>query len=200
MYNLNQINTNINESFVNISSIYYINDIYTNGFFTNYLYILGYLAIIFSILVITSKNPIISVLYLIALFLTISSYLIMSGLVFIGISYLLVYIGAISMLFLFILMLIDIRISELQVNTKNSIFLSFLIGSIFIYILSKIINIEILETDIYFTSFNNWEGFITNRIDIMSIGNVLYTNYSIWIIITSILLLLAMVGAIVINI
>ena len=200
MYNLNQINTNINESFVNINSVYYINDICTNGFFTSYLYVLGYLAVIFSILVITSKNPIISVLYLIALFLTISSYLIMSGLVFIGISYLLVYIGAISMLFLFILMLIDIRISELQVNTKNSIFLSFLIGSIFIYILSKIINIEILETDIYFTSFNNWEGFITNRIDIMSIGNVLYTNYSIWIIITSILLLLAMVGAIVINI
>lgn len=155
MYNLNQINTNINESFVNISSLHYINDIYTNGFFTSYLYILGYLSIIFSILVITSKNPIISVLYLIALFLTISSYLIMSGLVFIGISYLLVYIGAISMLFLFILMLIDIRISELQVNTRNSIFLSFLIGSIFIYILSKIINIEILETDIYFTSFNN---------------------------------------------
>ena len=200
MYNLNQINTNISESIVNINSVYYINDIYTNGFFTSYLYILGYLAVIFSILVITSKNPIISVLYLIALFLTISSYLIMSGLVFIGISYLLVYIGAISMLFLFILMLIDIRISELQVNTKNSIFLSFLIGSIFIYILSKIINIEVLETDIYFTSFNNWEGFITNRIDIMSIGNVLYTNYSIWLIITSILLLLAMVGAIVINI
>jgi len=200
MYNLNQINININESFVNINSVYYINDIYTNGFFTSYLYVLGYLAIIFSILVITSKNPIISVLYLIALFLTISSYLIMSGLVFIGISYLLVYIGAISMLFLFILMLIDIRISELQVNTKNSIFLSFLIGSIFIYVLSKIINIEILETNIYFTSFNNWEGFITNRIDIMSIGNVLYTNYSIWLIITSILLLLAMVGAIVINI
>jgi len=199
MYNLIQINANINESFVNINSVYYINDIYTNGFFTNYLYILGYLSIIFSILVITSKNPIISVLYLIALFLSISSYLIMSGLVFIGISYLLVYIGAISMLFLFILMLIDIRISELQVNTKNSLFLSFLIGSIFIFILNKIINIDILDTDIYFTSFNSWEGFITNKIDIMSIGNVLYTNYSIWLIITSILLLLAMVGAIVIN-
>ena len=155
MYNLIQINTNINEFFVNINSIYYINDIYTNGFFIGYLYILGYLAIIFSILVITSKNPIISVLYLIALFLTISSYLIMSGLVFIGISYLLVYIGAISMLFLFILMLIDIRISELQVNTKNSLFLAFLIGSIFIFIISKIVDIEILETNVYFTNFNN---------------------------------------------
>jgi NADH-ubiquinone oxidoreductase chain 6 len=156
MYNLIQINSQFNKSFFeNLDSIYYINDIYTNGFFTNYLYMLGYLAIIFSILVITSKNPVVSVLYLIALFLSISSYLIMAGLVFIGISYLLVYIGAISMLFLFILMLIDIRISELQVNTRNSLFLAFLIGGLFIYIMSKIINIELLDTDIYITNFNN---------------------------------------------
>jgi NADH-ubiquinone oxidoreductase chain 6 len=65
--------------------------------------------------------------------------------------------------------------------------------------MSKIINIELLDTDIYITNFNNWEGFIINRIDIMSIGNVLYTNYAIWIIMTSVILLLAMVGAIVIN-
>ena len=200
MKSLSQVVLNNYESFSNIDSVYYINDIYTNGFFVNYLDILGYLAIIFSILVITAKNPIISVLYLIALFLAISSYLIMVGLVFIGISYLLVYIGAISMLFLFILMLIDIRISELQTNTRNSLFLAFLIGSIFIIIVTKTINIELMGNEIYFVNSNNWEGFIINRIDIMSIGNVLYTNYSIWLIITSVLLLLAMVGAIVINI
>ena len=199
MKSLSQVVLNNYESFSNIDSVYYINDIYTNGFFVNYLDILGYLAIIFSILVITAKNPIISVLYLIALFLAISSYLIMVGLVFIGISYLLVYIGAISMLFLFILMLIDIRISELQTNTRNSLFLAFLIGSIFIIIVTKTINIELMGNEIYFVNSNNWEGFIINRIDIMSIGNVLYTNYSIWLIITSVLLLLAMVGAIVIN-
>jgi NADH-ubiquinone oxidoreductase chain 6 len=178
MYNLLELSIE-NSLIVNTSSIYYIKDIYTSGFITNYVYILGCLAIIFSILVITAKNPIISVLYLIALFLCISSYLIMVGLVFIGISYLLVYIGAISMLFLFILMLIDIRISELQINTKNSLFLAFLIGTLFIYILNNVLNIELLGTDIYYTNFNNWEGFILNRIDIVSIGNVLYTNYSI---------------------
>jgi NADH-ubiquinone oxidoreductase chain 6 len=196
MYKLIELNSNITQ---NLDSMYYINDIYTSGFYTSSLYILSSLAIIFSILVITARNPIISVLYLIALFLSISSYLIMVGLVFIGISYLLVYIGAISMLFLFILMLIDIRISELQVNTRNSLFLAFLIGTIFIYIMNNIVNIELIESDIYFTSLNNWEGYIANRIDIINIGNVLYTNYSIWIIITSVLLLLAMVGAIVIN-
>jgi NADH-ubiquinone oxidoreductase chain 6 len=47
---------------------------------------------------------------------------------------------------------------------------------------------------------NNWDGFIVDNYDIISIGNVLYTNFSIWLIISSLILLLAMVGAIIINI
>src|ERR1700710_1187413 len=102
----------------NIYFIIPLVDNYTNGFYNSFL----------SILTIISKNPVLSILFLISLFLSISIYLILIGLVFIGISYLLVYIGAVSMLFLFILMLIDIRISELHVQTNNSLFLAFLIG------------------------------------------------------------------------
>jgi NADH-ubiquinone oxidoreductase chain 6 len=47
---------------------------------------------------------------------------------------------------------------------------------------------------------NSWEGFISENYDIMSIGNLLYSNYSIWLILVSLILLLAMVGAIIINI
>jgi NADH-ubiquinone oxidoreductase chain 6 len=58
---------------------------------------------------------------LIGLFGTIAVYLILTGLNFIGFSYLIVYIGAVSILFLFILMLINIRTSELLSNNVNSI-------------------------------------------------------------------------------
>jgi NADH-ubiquinone oxidoreductase chain 6 len=78
-------------------------------------------AVLFCVLVVVSKNPIVSVLFLIGLFLTISCSLITTGLNFIGLSYLLVYIGAVSILFLFILMLINVRISELFIDTLNSI-------------------------------------------------------------------------------
>src|SRR5689334_17676118 len=98
------------------NSLIIINDIYTNGFSIYSIEMLALLSVISSILVITNKNPIISVLFLIALFMVISIYLIIIGLNFIGISYILVYIGAISMLFLFILMLLDIRISELHID------------------------------------------------------------------------------------
>jgi NADH-ubiquinone oxidoreductase chain 6 len=116
-----------------MKSLFLINEIYTNGSIPNVLDIISLIAILCGILVIISKNPIISVLFLIGLFAGISSYLIILGLTFIGLSYLVVYIGAISILFLFILMLINIRISELQGNTNNSILLSILIGILFSY-------------------------------------------------------------------
>lgn len=94
----------------------------------DYLTLFSILSIICSILVIINKNPIVSVLFLICLFVLISAYLILLGMNFIGISYLLVYIGAVSILFLFILMLINIRISEIQTETSNSLPLAIIIS------------------------------------------------------------------------
>src|SRR3954469_13500702 len=105
---------------------------YTNGYTDEFLDLFSLFSILCGIFVIISKNPIISVLFLIGLFLSIAGYLIMLGVTFIGLSYLLVYVGAVSILFLFILMLINIRISELLGNTNNSLPLGIII-SIFIY-------------------------------------------------------------------
>src|SRR5246500_4881307 len=103
------------------------------GFFVIFLDLIIVLSIFFSILIIISKNPIVSVLHLIILFISISCYLIFLGINFIGLSYLLVYVGAVSILFLFILMLINIRISELLSNTSNSIPLAIIIAIAFNY-------------------------------------------------------------------
>jgi NADH-ubiquinone oxidoreductase chain 6 len=101
--------------------LYIVNEMTFNGYNAINLDLLYIIAILLGILVIISKNPIVSVLFLIGLFLTISAYLILTGLNFIGLSYLLVYIGAVSILFLFVLMLINIRISELFIDSANSI-------------------------------------------------------------------------------
>src|ERR1700761_325739 len=85
----------------------------SSGYNPLILVLLSFGSIFFGISVIISKNPIVSVLFLIILFCTVSSYLILVGMHFIGLSYLLVYVGAISILFLFILMLINVRVSEL---------------------------------------------------------------------------------------
>ena len=184
-------------------NIYFIHD-QSYGFFTIFLDIIIILSIFSGILIIISKNPIVSVLHLIMLFSCISCYLIFLGIHFIGLSYLLVYVGAVSILFLFILMLINIRVSELISNTNNNIPLAILV------ILALFIPYNNLSTgtktnyyylaDIFFVSSNNWDSNLVDILDITSIGNVMYTNYSIWLLITSIILLLAMVGSIVITI
>nr|AWL21280.1 NADH dehydrogenase subunit 6 [Gamarada debralockiae] len=194
-------------------------------------------AILSGILVIKSKNPIVSVLFLFCLFLSISSYLLILGLNFIGLSYLLVYVGAVSILFLFFFMLINVRISELLSNTSNSIPLGIIITISFNYPVYQVLPYSIAAFNSYTVDLNNtlndmwynnysdylnkffrlsgidldngeisfvsskiWDGNLSETSHITSIGNIMYTSYSIWLIITSIILLLAMVGAIVITI
>lgn len=200
-----------------MTNLYVLYEIYY-GFSLGFLDLLAIISIFLGIFIIVTKNPIISVLFLILLFSSISCYLIFLGMKFIGISYLLVYVGAVSILFLFILMLINIRVSELISDTNNNIplaiitiiafFIPFssvlpdtknrfsLFGIEFNKLLQDITNTKQIS---YVTS-KNWDGNLVDTTDIISIGNIMYTSYSIWLLITSIILLLAMVGSIVITI
>src|ERR1700753_4265475 len=119
--------------------LYILKEMVFNGYKDIFLDFLYVISIICGILVIISKNPIVSVLYLIGLFLSISCYLILLGLNFIGLSYLLVYIGAVSILFLFILMLINVRVSELLNDTSKSIPLAVIICISISYTVNQIL-------------------------------------------------------------
>ena len=83
-------------------NLFILNETFTNGLNYNMINIMTFTSILCGIFVIISKNPIVSVLFLIGLFLNIAGYLMMLGMNFIGLSYLLVYVGAVSILFLFI--------------------------------------------------------------------------------------------------
>lgn len=195
---------------------YLISDSF-NGFSIGFLDAITIVSLFSGIFIIITKNPIVSVLYLILLFSSVSCYLIFIGIKFIGISYLLVYVGAVSILFLFILMLINIRVSELISDTNNNIPLAILAILAFFIPFSNLLpdtksnlnenSFGLIDSitnregkQISYVSSNNWDGNIVDITDIISIGNIMYTSYSIWLIITSIILLLAMVGSIVITI
>ena len=110
------------------------------------LNLLALTAILSSILVITSKNPVISVLYLISVFINAAGYLILLGIGFIGIAYILVYIGAITVLFLFVIMMINIKLVDiLEVGreyTKN-LPLALSIGFIFLFEILSVTSKEV---------------------------------------------------------
>src|SRR4051812_40138356 len=136
---------------MNVISLAMVNDIFSINYTIGQLNILIAISIIGGVLVITSTNPIVSIFFLILVFACISLYLISIGLTFIGLAYLLVYIGAVSILFLFILMLINIRASELQNNSITSIPLAIIILFVFNYIISEVyLNTSI---SVYFLDF-----------------------------------------------
>jgi NADH-ubiquinone oxidoreductase chain 6 len=199
-----------------MNSIFIINETFTNGYRIEMLDIISIVSIISGIFVIISKNPIVSVLFLIGLFLSISSYLIILGINFIGLSYLLVYVGAVSILFLFILMLINVRISELLSDASNSIPLAIIIALAFNYPVYKILPYSIIAFNSYTIDINNifntifynnygdllnkivylntnrqydgevlfitskiWDGNLAETSHITTIGNIMYTSYSI---------------------
>lgn len=182
-----------------------------NGYNIVFLDAIALLSVVFGILIIVTKNPVFSVLFLILLFSHISLYLIFISLVFLGLSYLLVYVGAVSILFLFILMLINIRVSELISDTNNNIPLAIVVLLSFYIPLIRILpdsgkmntyfyNSDSKNTQVSYVSSKSWDSNLVDITDITSIGNVMYTSHFIWLIITSIILLLAMVGSILITI
>jgi NADH-ubiquinone oxidoreductase chain 6 len=123
--------------------------LHINEFYNFSIILLQILIVLSGILTIINKNPIVSILYLIGLFLSISLYLIILDITFVGISYLLVYIGAVSILFLFILMLIDIRISELHENNNNNVYLGIILSTVFYSIFYNNISIVFINEYIY---------------------------------------------------
>jgi NADH-ubiquinone oxidoreductase chain 6 len=206
-----------------VNNILIIIDNLTNGFKFEIISFIYLFSIIFGIFIIISRNPVISVLYLIGLFVSLSIILILIGFNFIGLSYILVYVGAVSILFLFILMLINIRISELLSETNNDIPLAILTLMLFFYIIGGILPINSLDNKTYskivdifeiyniqpsFSTYENivyissktWDNLLVEISHISAIGNIIYTNYAIWLIIVSVILLLAMVGSIVITV
>jgi NADH-ubiquinone oxidoreductase chain 6 len=109
---------------------------------TIFVNMLAFATLLSSVFSITSKNPVISVIFLITTFVSGAGYLILIGINFVGISYIIVYVGAIAVLFLFVIMMINIKLTDILETgsqyTKN-LPLAIAIGSLFIYIIYSII-------------------------------------------------------------
>lgn len=207
--------------------MFLLEDISNAGIDEKLLGLISIFAIVSGILVIINKNPVKSVLFLIALFFTISLYLFGLNISFIALAYLLVYVGAVSILFLFILMLINVRVSELSTDNNNSTPLSIIIITIFsIAFYSKSLftissenvalllinnnNGENLIANLFFVKETNdkvflvfsciWDNILNEMSHITSLGNVIYTSYSLGILIIGLILLLSMIGAISITV
>ena len=209
--------------------------------------LLAFGAILPSVLVITSKNPVIAVIFLISLFVNAAGYLIFSGVGFIGLTYIILYVGAITVLFLFVIMMINIKLTDILETGKTytqNLPLGLSVGLLFIYEFASMTvqlpSQSLLSASEYFyslpayiiTYFNTLVSGNSNKLDlnydinifpnshsivetafnpnifdqsiinftqIQAIGQGLYTYGAFWLILLSIILLLAMVSPIFIS-
>jgi len=156
-----------------------------------------FISLISSIFVITSINPVHSVLWLVFVFINTSTIIIYSGIEFLGILFIIIYVGAIAVLFLFVIMMLNIKVSikESLLQQKIPLVLFTIITFTYLFIVSTkpLLLQQLISNELHWFLIKSP---ITN---IEAIGNVLYTIYFDLFIVVGIALLLAMVGAIMLT-
>lgn len=154
----------------------------------------------FSVLVIISKNPVHSILALVLLFFNAAGLLILLGVEFLGMLFLIVYIGAIAVLFLFVVMMLNIKTTTINFLMFDY-FLLLLFNLIFFVFCTLNINVNFLNLDglfynFYFNPIVLWHLNVKLFDNIFVLGYVLYTFYFYLFLLCGIILLISMLGAI----
>ena len=167
---------------------------------TIFFYIFSLIAIVSAIMVIVSKNTVHSVFFLILDFISISCLFIMIGAEFLGMIMLIVYVGAVAVLFLFVVMMLNVAQQNdvlFQTPTRYSHLPIGLIVSLVIFFeLIIVVGGWKYKPDLLSVNSINIDQNITNT---HLIGNILYTEYIHLFQLSGMILLVAMIGAIVLT-
>ena len=165
-----------------------------------FFYLFSFIAIISAIMVTAARNTVHSVFFLILDFISISCLFIMIGAEFLGMIMLIVYVGAVAVLFLFVVMMLNVAQQKNQwfTSSKNSshIPVGLLVSLIIFFELIIVVGGWKYKPDLLSSSTISISETITNT---HSLGNVLYTDYIHLFQLSGMILLVAMIGAIVLT-
>ena len=165
-----------------------------------FFYTFSFIAIVSAIMVIASKNTVHSVFFLILDFISISCLFIMIGAEFLGMIMLIVYVGAVAVLFLFVVMMLNVAQQKNQwfisEDSSSHIPIGLLVSVIIFFELIIVIGGWKYKSDLLNFSKIKISSEITNT---HALGNVLYTDYIHLFQLSGMILLVAMIGAIVLT-
>jgi len=168
---------------------------YINSNITS-IFLVEQLAIICALLVISATNPIYSVFGLIGLFINTSIILFSLGLDFIAIILLIIYIGAIAVLFLFVIMMLHLNLALLHDNLVRYLPIGTILG--FILLLDTIwIMDDLLNDSLLYEPSDTIGNESINAINIYA--EVLYSEFAVYFLMCGLILFVAMIGAIIIT-
>ena len=165
-----------------------------------FFYTFSFIAIVSAIMLTVSKNTVHSVFFLILDFISVSCLFIMIGAEFLGMMMLIIYVGAVAVLFLFVVMMLNVaqQTNEWFVSTENSshIPVGLLISLIIFFELIIVIGGWKFKPDLITSMSLPIDQNSTNT---HSIGNVLYTDYIHIFQLSGMILLVVMIGAIILT-
>jgi NADH-quinone oxidoreductase subunit J len=163
-----------------------------------FFYLFAGITVASAVMVITSKNPVHSVLFLILAFVNAAGLFVLLGAEFLAWILIIVYVGAVAVLFLFVVMMLDVDFAELRQGFLNYLPIGALIGVILFFELATVLAVYVIGPDVAkaITAPIPAADQISNT---QALGLVLYTRYVYFFQAAGLILLVAMIGAIVLT-
>ncbi|MEZ6000499.1 NADH-quinone oxidoreductase subunit J [Hyphomonas sp.] len=156
-------------------------------------YLMAAVTLVSALLVIMARNPVHSVLWLILAFFSAAGLFVLIGAEFIAMLLVVVYVGAVAVLFLFVVMMLDVDFVELKDGTLKYWPFAMLVGIVFA---AEIVMASVFGVQSRPDAFDAAPGAETNA---EAIGQVMYTEYLLLFQLAGVVLLVAMIGAIVLT-
>ena len=161
-----------------------------------FFYLFAGICVAAAAMVIVSRNPVHSVLYLILAFVNASGLFILMGAEFLGMMLIVVYVGAVAVLFLFVIMMLDVDFVELREGFMQYVPIGLVIGGIFVFELLLVVGGWTINPSV---TRNITAAIPANVSNTEALGLVLYTKYIHYFQLSGMVLLVAMIGAIVLT-
>ena len=159
-------------------------------------YFFSAILLLSAVMVIGARNPVHSVLFLILAFFNAAGLFVLTGAEFLAMILVVVYVGAVAVLFLFVVMMLDIDFSELKKGALQYLPFGLLIGLILVAELVMAGSVWVLKPAAIAAKASATPAGITNT---EALGRILYTDYVYYFQIAGLVLLVAMIGAIVLT-
>jgi NADH-quinone oxidoreductase subunit J len=161
-----------------------------------FFYLFAGVCVASAVMVIVSRNPVHSVLFLILAFVNASGLFVLMGAEFLAMILIIVYVGAVAVLFLFVIMMLDVDFSELREGFLEYMPIGLVIGGIFLFELLLTVGFWVINPA---TSKAITAAIPANISNTEALGLVLYTKYIHYFQLSGMILLVAMIGAIVLT-
>ncbi|MGL3608926.1 NADH-quinone oxidoreductase subunit J [Rhizobium sp. G187] len=163
-----------------------------------FFYLFAFVAVASAFMVISARNPVHSVLFLILTFINAAGLLLLTGAEFLAMILLVVYVGAVAVLFLFVVMMLDIDFTELRAGAAKYAPIGALIGLIVAVELIVVIGGSAISPEAK-SAITQPIPAVAERQNTQALGDVLYTDYVFFFQIAGLVLFVAMIGAIVLT-